>query len=377
MRRRRRIAIVHPWFPQYRAPFFEALLDLAADTIDIDIFYGDPPPEWNDRGDSLSRAYATHLPTRFTKVGGRSLAWKTTRELRSREPYDLIILEQAVRNLETYALIARMGFKRVAFWGHGRSYTIEASRAQEALKAWLTRRVAWFFAYTPGGADAVAGGGFPRERITIVSNAVDTSSLTRELAAVSPEASRAFQVEHDLRGKTAIFVGGLDEFKRVEFLLEAARIAHEIDPDFRILIAGNGEKRNLVAAASAGSHYVRYLGPQNGADKALSLRSAEVLAMPGRVGLIAVDSFASGLPIVTTDWAYHAPEFEYLSPGDDSVVTTNNVQAYAEGLLCVLSDPDRIAALSAAAVAKSTKYSIERMAQNFYRGIQSATEALP
>jgi hypothetical protein len=37
--------------------------------------------------------------------------------------------------------------------------------------------------------------------------------------------------------------------------------------------------------------------------------------MPGRVGLVAVDALALGLPVLTTHFPFHAPELEYLVEG--------------------------------------------------------------
>jgi glycosyltransferase involved in cell wall biosynthesis len=366
------VAIVHPWFPQYRAEFFHQLQELCGPTIDLDVYHGDPPPEWRERGDAVRAPGVTRLPTRFFRLGGRSLSLKDFRPI-ARGKYDLIVLEQAIRNLETFILLAgpRSG-NRIAFWGHGRTYTLAKSAGEERLKMGLTRRAKWFFAYTGGGARHVVANGFARDRVTVVNNSIDTAGLRRDLDNVDSRALRRFESDHGLRGKTAIYLGGLDESKRLPFLLDAAAIAHQRDPDFRLLVVGDGAQRNLVKAFASDNPWAVYLGRRFGADRALPLKAAQVMVMPGRVGLAAVDSFAAEVPIITTDWPLHAPEYEYLRPGLNAVVTRDDSGAYVQGLVDVLNDPSALEKLRLGCAEASGIYSVEQMARNFFEGLEAA-----
>lgn len=179
-----KVAIVHPWLPQYRIAFFDYLVQAcAARNISVDIYYGETPPEWRARGDSGSTAVATKLKTKFLKVGSRSLIYRSAGRVYQSGPYDLVVFEQAIRNLETYLLLlARWRLRKVAFWGHGRTYTISKSRFEERFKRWLTHKGCWFFAYTEGGARAMEEYGFQSERVTVVENSIDTVSFRRDLA---------------------------------------------------------------------------------------------------------------------------------------------------------------------------------------------------
>lgn len=366
-----RVAIIHPWFPQYRIGFFEELVRRGKEEgIEIRIFHGDPPPEWKERNDTGVSDGFTRLPTRFFKIRGRTLNWKSLAQYRAQGPFALVIVEQAVRNLESYALMFRGA--PLAYWGHGKTYTLEVSAGQERLKQLITGSGRWFFAYTPGGVDAVVSAGFSRSRTTVVQNSIDTGALRDEIRSVPEKNLTAFAAQYDLRGKTALFVGGLDSSKRLGFLLDAAEHAYARDAEFRLLIAGAGAERNLIEKRAADLPYATYLGPLFGAEKALAIRAAQVMAMPGRVGLIAVDSFAGGTPIVTTNWAWHAPEFEYLESGLNAVVTEDNVMGFADGLIDTLQDTKRLEALQEACFAASLTYTVEAMVENFLAGLKSA-----
>jgi glycosyltransferase involved in cell wall biosynthesis len=366
-----KVAIIHPWFPQYRLGFFENLVMRAAEEgIVVTIFHGDPPPEWRDRNDVEASDSFIRLPTRFFNVRGRTLNRKSLKRFWEEGPFDIVIVEQAVRNIETYELFLKR--TQLAYWGHGKTYTLEISAGQERLKQWLTRRGKWFFAYTRGGVEAVVAAGFCRDRTTVVQNSIDTSTLQRQIAAVEVSALQEFSSLHDLKGKTAIFVGGLDASKRLNFLLDAAEQAHLLEPDFRLLIVGAGTDRNIVESRTALMPYVTYLGSLFGADKALAIRVSQVMAMPGRVGLVAVDSFAGGTPIVTTDWAWHAPEFEYLEPGVNAVITSDDHMIFARKLVSVLRDDVGLAALVEACIRDSGQYTVQAMAENFVDGLRKA-----
>ncbi|CAN7470328.1 glycosyltransferase family 4 protein [Arthrobacter sp. LjRoot78] len=371
-----RVAIIHPWLPQYRVGFFRQLIAQGRDKgVEINVFYGETPPEWQERRDTMSAAGFTKLETHFISVnGGRSFNRKDLAAVERAGQNDLIIVEQAVRNLETYELLMRR--EPLAFWGHGKTYTKKVSRLQDWFKQWLTRRGSWFFAYTPVGAEAMANSGMAREKITVVQNSIDTRTLREDLSNVDRDSLASFKMKHDLRGKTALFVGGLDRSKRLPFLFEAATEAARLDPDFRLLVAGSGDDQELAELAAAANPNVRYLGPVFGSDKALAIAASQVIAMPGRVGLVAVDSFTGLTPIVTTQWKWHSVEFEYLEPYTNAVITEDAVDAYARGLVETLQNEKLMASLRDGCAEAREKYTLDTMVSNFLNGVISALEML-
>ncbi|MFJ8076234.1 glycosyltransferase family 4 protein [Streptomyces sp. NPDC096176] len=388
-RARRRVVVVQPYVPGYRTSFFDHLqVRLAAEDVDLEVLHGPAPPHQAARRDAASCACATQVPTRrLPAPGGRSLLWR--RVQRRAASADLVVLEQALHNLEAYPLLLRQpmgrlsgGAPRVTFWGHGRTYTKPPSRLEAVAKVGLTRLGSWFFAYTEGGAAHVASRGFPRDRITVVRNSVDT----RELVAARARAMRPGTAEFTeaallrkryglVEGRTALFLGGLDSPKRIPFLLDSAnRVAAGL-PGFRLLVAGDGADRRLVedAASRPGSPVVA-VGHVGGPSAALLGAVSDVMLMPGRVGLCAVDSFALRTPVVTTDWPWHAPEFEYLSDGRNAVVTPDDPAAYATAVMTLLRDPARLRALRTACRDDASEYTTEGMAARFCKGLLQAME---
>ncbi|GEO92022.1 glycosyltransferase family 4 protein [Kocuria flava] len=371
-----RIAIIHPWFPQYRREFFALLREKSLENgFFVDIYYGAAPPEVAARDDAVADVSATELPTKYFSVGTRSIGYKSLREVRKAGGYELVIVEQAVRNLETYALLINPLSRHLAFWGHGRTYTKSVGKCQERLKTLLTNRSDWFFSYTEGGAAAVAGHGFPSSSVTVVNNSIDTRSLQKSIADVRSRDVEVYKKTIGAHGRLGLFMGGLDQSKRIDFLIAAAaRVAEQI-PHFKLVIAGRGIEERVVAKAAEENEFIVYAGPLAGKQKALAMGASDVLMMPGRVGLVAVDSFAAGTPIVTTDWPWHAPEFEYLEHGVNAVISEDNIETYSSSVVDVLANQDQLEKLSEGCVIASKKYTVENMVNNFVQGLVNYRES--
>jgi glycosyltransferase involved in cell wall biosynthesis len=203
-----------------------------------------------------------------------------------------------------------------------------------------------------------------------VQNAIDASEL-REAADALPESElAAFRAEHGLTpGRTGLFIGALSPSKRLPFLVEAAEAIAGRLPGFRLLVAGAGREHGLVEAAAARTPAVVPVGPVFGARKALLGAAADVLLMPGLVGLCAVDSFVLGTPIVTTRWPWHAPEFEYLDDGRNALIAPDDPRRYADTVADLLEDPERLGALQRGCRASALRYTVEEMSRRFADGL--------
>ncbi|MGW5659961.1 glycosyltransferase family 4 protein [Streptomyces sp. NPDC003758] len=381
---RRRILIIQSYVPAYRTRFFNLLHSrLDAEGIALEVLHGSPPPDQAARRDADICLCSKQVPTRRLSLpGGRSLSWCRVQDRATAA--DVVVLGQALQNIEAYPLLLRQHIGRfaghappVALWGHGRTYTKPVSRLEAWAKDVLTLKASWFFAYTEGGAAHAAGRGFPRDRITVVRNSVDTTELAdaRDRADVpgTPQHTEATLLRERYNlvpGLTALFLGGLDSPKRISFLLKSVRrIAAEL-PGFRLLVAGEGTDRGLVddAASRPGSAVVA-LGRVIGERRALLGAVSDVMLMPGRVGLCAVDSFALRTPVVTTNWPWHAPEFDYLESDRNAVVTPDDPVLYAAAVTALLRDAPRLQKLRAACAADAADYTVEDMAARFCDGL--------
>jgi len=289
---------------------------------------------------------------------------------------DLVVVTQENRILSNYPLLLRRHFggPKVAYWGHGANLqsTAPAGLREGWKRYWLTH-VDWWFAYTGMSVARVAGEGFPRERITNLENAVDTTAMAADLASIVP--GEVDRLRRDLGwevGRVGLYLGSLYADKRLDFLLEAADRLHAVDPSFHLLIMGDGPLREQIRNACAERSWSAWVGAQSGRDKALHLALADVLLNPGLVGLGILDAFVTGVPLVTTDCGIHSPEIAYLRQHENGLMTDNTLDAFVAGVRQVLNDDAYRARLVAGCHEATEHYSIENMVRNFRDGILGA-----
>lgn len=364
------VLIIQPYVPTYRASFFSALVVQAYDAgVDVVVAAGKPTGNQASRNDMALLASVLPLRQREFTVFGRRLtirAWP-----RVARDADLIILEQARRNIDAYRLLLPkfIRTRSIALWGHGDDYAGSLGPLDAWLRRMLTRRADWFFAYTSAGVVSVHRQGLPQGRSTEVRNSTDTAALKSHLAVA--EVDKARHSTRTGRGGccTAAYIGALDKSKRIEMLLAAGALVHKELPAFKLIVAGDGPERELVELAARSLPWLSYVGPVSGTAKAAVLASASILAIPGSIGLVAVDGLAAGRPIVTTSDNRHGPEFDYLEAGHTAVVSESAVPAYAQALIDLFKDSEKLSYMQENCRVVGESFSVEIMAENFLRGI--------
>jgi glycosyltransferase involved in cell wall biosynthesis len=288
----------------------------------------------------------------------------------------LVIIGQENKYLANYLLIllAPLLGKKVAYFGHGRNFqAANRNSLGERWKRFWATKVHWWFAYTEETAALLHSYGFPRDRITVFNNAIDTAAIAAERAALDP--ARVEALRRELVGgsqNVAVYVGGIYAEKRIPFLLEAAREIRARVPDFHLVVIGAGPDAHLVEEAT--EDWIQYMGPRFGMDKTELVALAKVWLMPGLVGLAVLDSFAYETPMVTCALPYHSPEIAYLEDGVNGVIVAEaeDSRAYADAVAqLLLNEPHRQRLVEGAAAARAT-YTIEAMAERFAEGVVSA-----
>jgi glycosyltransferase involved in cell wall biosynthesis len=240
----------------------------------------------------------------------------------------------------------------------------------------MIRKAKWYFAYTEGVAQYVEKITGKSTNLTTLNNSIDTSELLQLRKTWESTPSDLIRAELNLHSEqTAIFIGAIDSSKRMDFIKASVQRVRNKFPDFELAICGSGPELHKVLGLE--HQGIRYLGPADATLKVKLSRIGLCILNPGRVGLIAVDSFALGLPIITTDWEFHAPEYEYLVNGKNSITTRNSVEEFVKGVCEYLSTPSHIANLKEECLTNSYSFSIERMARNFNAGVENFLRSNP
>jgi glycosyltransferase involved in cell wall biosynthesis len=263
---------------------------------------------------------------------------------------------------------------RTAVWGHASAYVSDSSLVDSVIEKWQMRRAVRTFAYTQGGGEFAKSVGVGTERITIVQNSLDTDAMRGQIAVMKDEVVEKLRAEHDLyTPDIACFVGALDGSKRLDMLLDIADYVVGQMPNFRLLVAGAGPLEASLIEAIRSRPHVLFLGRADLALKAIIARLSRGMLMPGRVGLVAVDSFAMGVPIITSTWRYHAPEFEYLVNGENALVAPeDSITAIGEATVRLMRDDPLHTRLRDGCLRSTEQYSLQHMVQRFADGVEMA-----
>jgi acetyltransferase-like isoleucine patch superfamily enzyme len=371
--RRPRVLVVQEHLPAFRTGFYKSLRErLAGAGFELDLVFA---PNQRNTFQKGRLDWAIPVPIRW--IG--PLGWQPVLKLARRA--DLVVVQQENKYAvnPVLQLFALCGGTPVAYWGHGINFQAAGRGGLAArLKKFLANRVHWWFAYNNLSATKVAGYGFPPERITAVMNAIDTRAIRKTLDELP--AGCIDEVRRELAlgaGPVAVYTGGLYPLKRIEFLLQACLSIRRVVPGFEMIFIGSGPDSGKVSAAAADHPWIHFVGPKDDREKVPYWAVSQLLLMPGGVGLVVLDSFALGVPMVTTAEAGHGPEIDYLENGVNGLIVRagDDPEAYATAVAAILRDPERLAGLRTRAREAGDRYSIEDMAERFTAGVVKALEA--
>ncbi len=276
---------------------------------------------------------------------------------RAVEEHNPDILE--TRNVKSHFFVRRLGLHRQypwVAWNHGYTATSWLDRAYTQMDRWSLRAVFRMVTVCRPFADKLVALGVPREKITILHNAVKPF--------VAPAAEQLEQLRRSLtlseNEAVILCVGRLSFEKGHADLLRAgaALAAMPEAPRFRIVIVGDGPERDALLR----------LASQLGFEKQLTLAGfqrdtkpyyalATVVAVPSHTEgspNVVLEAMAAGLPIVANAVG-GVPEI-LQEGGTGLMVPARNPAAMAQALLRVVSDGPLRERLGAAARAQALSH---------------------
>ncbi len=364
-----RVVIVQDYVPEYRVPFFNLLgEELNRRNITLEVILDKKINILNRNGDSSTISPQTlFLDSLSLKAGKTQVRFRKIS--RNEISADLLIVEQAAKNVSTWVIIfiRKLLRKPTALWGHGIDYVNIGGPISRGLRRYMINLSSHVLVYTSGAAQRLILEGVPSDKITSVQNSTDTLALKRNLKLITDDQRKNFIHSFDLSENLVLFLGSLDVNKNLDLLFSATQVAHEADPSLTLAIVGEGPLRKYVEEAASRQTWIRFLGRSDEA-KLMALASCKAIVIPGRVGLVAADALASGLPVVTVRSALHAPEFHYLNENTTCMLSEATPISLASKIIEAIST-DFQTLSRREALLESDKYSIEKMTKNFVHGI--------
>lgn len=224
-------------------------------------------------------------------------------------------------------------------------------------------------------ASAYAEVGFPREKLCVIPNGVDSARF----ADAAPLDLNTLQIPD---GSTvALSVGRLHSQKGFDILLEAVPGLLAKFDNLHVLIAGEGPQRRELAEridSSPAAGRIRLLGRRD--DVPELMRAADLFVHPARwegMPNVILEAMAAGLPIVATDVEGVA---ELLGCEESGlIVPPEDSDALAAAISRLLSDPTLAARLGRTARERaSTVFSWEKTVERYvelWAGLLSDAES--
>ena len=377
----RKVSIIQREIPHYRVRFFEELYAQGRlQELDIQVYTGAPSAQ---AASSTAFPYQV-LPVRhFGKMKSGS-CWMYGLE-KAIAGSDTVVAPQELQCLTVPYLWVRR--KRICktwiWWGHGYNFQASvhsspATNTKEAIKRFMTRRAEGLITYTTAGADYWRKQGLPEGRVIPYYNTIDVEGLRKAGSEIPKEQLMELSHKLGIEGKRVLlFSGRLYAEKKVDFLLRAFALLKKSYPDVALLIIGDGEERvNLEQSAKQLElQDVHFLGERvDPKDTAAYFSLADLMVIPGLVGLAIVHGFAHGLPLITTQHDFHSPEIEYLS-ADNGVISKHHVSQYAEVIASLLSFPHKLEAMKQAAMAQGDDLKLHYSVRRFVDGITALSQS--
>lgn len=381
-----KVAIVATHPIQYQVPWFQALARIPG--IDLKVYFAllpdrkqqgvgfNLPFEWDI---PMLEGYAWEvLPNSAKRPGLEGFFASSTPVVRavlaSHRP-DVVILTgwHALPLLQALWACLLLGIPRII---RGESNGL---RTRAGWVRWLHRLLVSRFdaclAIGTANRDLYLGYGVDASRIFQCRYFVDNRRVRSQFEAALPWRS-ALRAKWQIPGDRfcLLFVGKLEQKKRVLDLLQALRTAMGSRDDLHLLIVGAGElEREAKAAANDGGLPVSFAGFLNQTELPQAYVAGDCLVLPSDYGetwgLVVNEAMVCGLPAIVSDRVGCGPDL--VEPGaTGAVFPFGDVPALARCLCEMAADRVRARAMGLRAVERIQVYSVDEAAAGTVRAIE-------
>ena len=242
----------------------------------------------------------------------------------------------------------------------------------------MAKRVEACACYTRSVRDKLARHLHP-EKLFVAQNTLDTEALFELQTALAHEGQLNVRRRLGFPDDRPLFtfVAQLSRRKGTRELLDFFEIFTQ-DRPASLAVIGDGPEREIMEQIAREKQLegVRFLGKIAALDdSAPYLYAADMLVMPGYVGLAINHAFALGLPVLTVDapdeQIFHGPEIESLVPGENGLtVPFGDMHALADAADKMLEQREQ---MSANALKYAEEYlSLEHMVDGLVNAISYA-----
>lgn len=251
--------------------------------------------------------------------------------------------------------------------------------SERCVDVWKSRWQLWLDRLLRSHADCLVGNsksvaefyesqGFPKEKIRVIPNAVETPPLP---GITRQELCDSLNIPTD--AKLVAFVGRLAKQKRLPDLIWAAQILRQVDEKAYFLIIGDGPERNeleLYARDVEAIEHVRFLGHREDASSLLHLVDVFWLAsqFEGMSNSL-MEAMSCGKAVVVSDIP---PNRELVSHGTEGwIVNLKDSVGFSQYTVKLFEDPTTSAKMGNAGKSRmQNQHSLAKMVAAYAKHIR-------
>lgn len=232
-------------------------------------------------------------------------------------------------------LYAKCFRKKFIWWSFGalkgKNYLGVRALAQKWISC-IERHADAVFTYSSQGEAYFLSIGVPPERIFKAINVISMQPKLDEIQKAGHQEKRP--------GFNIAYVGAITSDKKLDVLVDAAKILGSKHPDIHLHIIGDGPYQKTLeeyAATDAADVDICFHGSASSGLNVL-LESFQVFVLPGLGGLAIVDGMLSSLPVISG--LADGTELDLISPECGFVTDRMTTEYLVEKLSLLYDDPD-------------------------------------
>jgi glycosyltransferase involved in cell wall biosynthesis len=355
-----------------------------------------PAPYMIDRFNAVIRRSSLHFEVWFSARTHRDRSWKVEERswefpyhylpslegqeyplalpapLFKREAPDLLVTLYAAPSFVLGATLARQRGARVAFWAEPtQDAVIKRRRWKEIFKTQLFRTADGVLTTGPDGRSFVSRYGTSQERIFCVPHTIDYKRYAQ--ASELPDGARTeLRAALGLRGITFVYVGRLQRFKGLGYLLDAFGVLQRRSAtEVSLLLVGDGPEESSLRARAEGLENVVFAGFHDEGSLPRLYAAGDVFVFPtlgDTFGLVVSEAMAAGLPVIATHAAGEIRE-RVVDGVNGFVVPPANSAELLDRMSILAEDEELRRQMSRAATSRVANESPDAWAQAFERAV--------
>lgn len=379
------LALVPDRFAHYRYPVFKLLSDEARNGVRV-VIYADSREDFS----RIKLVNEEYCNTNFQDGG---ILWKRIRSFYIRNicfwqtglvklsvsrDYEIIVYWGEAHRLSTWisAIVARVAGKKVAFWTHG-IYGNEGFFKRK-IRTWFYQLAHVLLVYGEHGKRQLSKAGLPANRLFVINNSLDVDAQLAVVRSFSEGKLAALRNRYcQKHERLLVFVGRLEESKRLDLLLHALSHMKSKGIAVRGLLIGDGTMKGQLQALTYELGVARdviFYGECYEEEVVLPLLAvSDICVSPGEVGLTAMHALVCGTPVIThDDFSNQMPECEAIKVGESGgFFRRGDAEDLAEKLCACLSaiEKGEITSESCRKIIQN-KYTPEFQRSVFYEAIR-------